>query len=125
MLRNMIANAVAYTERGRIIVGCRRGARVRIQVLDTGRGIPADEQQHIFQEFYQLGNPERDRNQGVGLGLAIVKRLTTLLDHPLSLRSPTGRGSCFQLEAPVAIAPPMNSSVIRARVRRAPLRVAA
>lgn len=103
ILRNIIANAVTYTDRGRIVVGCRRGHdRLRIQVWDTGRGIPADEQEHVFQEFYQLGNPERDRTKGVGLGLAIVRRLTQLLGHTLNVRSVLGSGSLFEVGAPYA-----------------------
>ncbi len=103
VLRNIIANAVAYTDRGRIVVGCRRGRdQLSIQVWDTGRGIPADEQEHVFQEFYQLGNPERDRTKGVGLGLAIVRRLTQLLDHPLTLKSELGKGSMFGITAQYA-----------------------
>jgi CheY-like chemotaxis protein len=74
-------------------------------VLDTGRGIEANEQPLVFQEFYQIGNPERDRTRGVGLGLAIVKRLTTLLDHPLELRSIGGKGTCFSIHLPLATAP--------------------
>lgn len=101
VLRNIIANAVAYTDRGRVLVGCRRGRALRIQVWDTGRGIPQAEQEHVFQEFYQLGNPERDRTKGVGLGLAIVRRLTTLLDHPLTVRSVSGRGSMFEIRVPL------------------------
>ena len=66
--------------------------KLRVQVRDTGRGIAPSEQQHVFQEFYQIGNPERDRTRGVGLGLAIVKRLTTLLDHPLQLRFAARQG---------------------------------
>jgi two-component system, sensor histidine kinase len=105
VLRNVIANAVAYTDRGRIVVGCRRGRdHLSIQVWDTGRGIPAEEQEHVFQEFYQLGNPERDRTKGVGLGLAIVRRLTQLLDHPLTVRSQLGKGSMFAIAAPYASA---------------------
>jgi CheY-like chemotaxis protein len=76
-----------------------------VQVFDTGRGIEAHEQPLVFQEFYQVGNPERDRTRGVGLGLAIVKRLTTLLDHPLELRSVPGKGTCFSIEVPLATAP--------------------
>ena len=107
ILRNIVANAVACTDRGRIVVGCRRrGPRLRVQVWDTGRGIDESEQQRVFQEFYQIGNPERDRTRGVGLGLAIVKRLTTLLDHPLELRSVPGKGTCFSVEVPFASAPP-------------------
>jgi signal transduction histidine kinase len=103
VLRNIIANAVAYTDRGRIVVGCRRGReRLSIQVWDTGRGIPTDEQEHVFQEFYQLGNPERDRTKGVGLGLAIVRRLTELLGHTLTVRSNVGAGSMFAVSAPRA-----------------------
>jgi two-component system, sensor histidine kinase len=103
ILRNVIANAVAYTDGGRVVVGCRRGrGYLSIQVWDTGRGIPRHEQEHVFQEFYQLGNPERDRTKGVGLGLAIVRRLTLLLGHTLTVRSELGYGSVFQIGAPLA-----------------------
>ncbi|HTU64544.1 MAG TPA: hybrid sensor histidine kinase/response regulator [Steroidobacteraceae bacterium] len=106
VVRNIVANAIAYTDEGRIVVGCRRrGRTLVVQVWDTGRGIPPEEQAHIFQEFYQVGNPERDRTRGVGLGLAIVNRLTTLLGHPLSLRSRPGHGSVFLLELPFSDAP--------------------
>jgi len=101
IVRNLIANAVTYTNSGRIVVGCRRGKQLRIQVWDTGRGIPQTEHALIFQEFYQLDNPERDRAKGVGLGLAIVKRLTNLLEHPLHLRSKPGKGSVFSIDVPV------------------------
>jgi signal transduction histidine kinase/CheY-like chemotaxis protein len=100
ILRNIVANAVTYTDTGKVLVGCRRGPRLRVQVWDTGRGISQTEQQFVFQEFYQIGNPERDRTRGVGLGLAIVKRLTSLLDHPLSLQSWPAKGTCFTLEIP-------------------------
>jgi signal transduction histidine kinase len=103
VLRNIIANAVTYTDRGRIVVGCRRRRdHLSIQVRDTGRGIPAAEQEHVFQEFYQLGNPERDRTKGVGLGLAIVRRLTQLLGHTLTVRSEVGKGSLFAVAVPYA-----------------------
>jgi signal transduction histidine kinase/CheY-like chemotaxis protein len=103
IVRNIISNAVTYTDHGRIVVGCRRGLRqLSIQVWDTGRGIPRHEQEHVFQEFYQLGNPERDRTKGVGLGLAIVRRLTLLLGHSLTVRSELGHGSLFQIGAPYA-----------------------
>ena len=103
ILRNIIANAITYTDRGRVVVGCRRRREhVSIQVWDTGRGIPADEQEHVFQEFYQLGNPERDRTKGVGLGLAIVRRLTQLLGHTLTVRSELRKGSLFEVSAPYA-----------------------
>ena len=104
IVRNLIANAVAYTDRGQVLVGCRRGRQLSIQVWDTGRGIPYHEQEHVFQEFYQLGNPERDRTRGVGLGLAIVRRLTSLLEQPLTVRSVHGRGSAFMIAVPYATA---------------------
>jgi signal transduction histidine kinase/CheY-like chemotaxis protein len=96
ILRNLVANAVRYTDRGRVTVGCRRrGDRVSIEVWDTGPGIPADKCAEIFQEFTQLGNPERDRRKGLGLGLAIVERLAKLLGHSVLLRSRSGKGSVF------------------------------
>lgn len=112
IVRNIIANAVTHTRSGRVVVGCRRGRRLRIQVWDTGRGIPENEQALIFQEFYQLDNPERDRNKGVGLGLAIVKRLTNLLEHPLQLKSRVGKGSVFSIEVPT-VAPQLSGSFLR------------
>jgi signal transduction histidine kinase len=102
IVRNIVANAVAYTDRGRVVVGCRRGATLSVQVWDTGRGIPPAEQEQVFKEFYQVGNPERDRTKGVGLGLAIVKRLTALLGHPLQMRSQPEKGTMFRLDVPLS-----------------------
>jgi two-component system, sensor histidine kinase len=103
ILRNLVSNAVRYTDRGRILVGCRRrGNAIAVQVWDTGVGIPEDQQTHVFQEFVQLGNPERDRAKGLGLGLAIVRRLTDLLACELNLRSKPGQGSCFEVVIPRA-----------------------
>ncbi|MFC4314444.1 hybrid sensor histidine kinase/response regulator [Steroidobacter flavus] len=103
IVRNVVANAVAYTTNGGVLIGCRRrGESLRIEIWDTGWGIAPADQVQVFEEFYQVGNPERDRTRGVGLGLAIVKRLTTLLDHRLELRSTPGRGSCFAVEVPIA-----------------------
>lgn len=96
ILRNLLANAVRYTQRGRILVGCRtRGNRVRVVVADTGMGIPADKLEAIFEEYVQLGNPERDRTKGLGLGLAIVRRLGSLLEAPIEVQSVPGKGSVF------------------------------
>jgi signal transduction histidine kinase/ActR/RegA family two-component response regulator len=105
ILRNVVSNAVRHTERGRVVVGCRRrkGA-VRVEVWDTGPGIALPDQERVFQEYFQLGNPERDRAKGLGLGLAIVRRLAGLLGCPVSLRSVPGRGSCFAVELPEAVA---------------------
>jgi signal transduction histidine kinase len=103
MLRNLIGNALRYTQNGRVLVAARpRGQQVEIQILDTGRGIPADQLDDIFIEFHQLHNPERDRRQGLGLGLAIVKRLANLLQHDIKVTSNLGRGSCFSINLPLA-----------------------
>jgi len=99
ILSNLVSNAIRYTEQGGILVGVRRhGERVSVQVWDTGIGIPADQQDKVFEEFYQLHNPERDRRKGLGLGLSTVKRVATLLECPLTLRSQAGKGSVFALE---------------------------
>jgi signal transduction histidine kinase/ActR/RegA family two-component response regulator len=103
ILRNLVANAVRYTERGGVLVGCRRRAdTIRVEVWDTGPGIPHAQQEKVFQEYFQLGNHERDRAKGLGLGLAIVRRLTNLLNSELALRSLPGRGSCFSVSMPLA-----------------------
>jgi len=101
IMRNLVANSVRYTDRGKIILGARRNAAaVRIEVWDSGRGIPKDKHREIFQEFRQLDNPQRDRRKGLGLGLAIVERLVKLLNHPLELRSWLGQGSMFAVTVP-------------------------
>lgn len=102
ILRNILSNAVRYTHHGGILVGCRRGQRLRLQVRDTGPGIPVEYQERVFEEFYQMGNPERDRTQGLGLGLAIVRRLATLLDCPLEMVSTPTKGTLLSIRVPVA-----------------------
>jgi two-component system, chemotaxis family, CheB/CheR fusion protein len=103
MLRNLLSNALKYTERGKILLGCRRrGALLRIEVWDTGRGIPEDQFEAIFEEFHQLDNPARERARGLGLGLSIVQRLAHLLGYPIDLRSQPGKGSVFAIEVPCA-----------------------
>ena len=98
ILLNLVSNAVRYTEQGGVVVGCRRRAvRVRIDVWDSGIGIPGDQQRNIFGEFYRLGGPDRDGARGLGLGLAIVDRLCRLLDHPIELSSQPGKGSRFSV----------------------------
>ncbi len=102
VLRNLISNAVRYTEHGGVLATARRrGRNVVVRVIDTGIGIPADRQAEVFREFVQLGNRERDRNKGLGLGLAIVRRLCTLLGLDLSLQSRVACGSNFKLQIPV------------------------
>lgn len=101
ILLNLVSNAVRYTNRGGIVIGCRRrGACLRIEVWDSGPGIPEDHRQSIFREFYQLAGPGRDRGGGLGLGLAIVDGLGRLLDHSVELKSRPGRGSCFSVSVP-------------------------
>jgi len=103
ILANLLSNAIRHTLRGRVLVACRRrGARLRVEVRDSGPGIAADAQELIFHEFVQLDNPERSQEKGLGLGLAIVRRLSKLLDLPLELRSRPGRGSVFAVEVPTA-----------------------
>jgi CheY-like chemotaxis protein len=104
IVRNLVSNAVRYTERGGVLVSARqrRSGTVLLQVWDTGRGIPVEAQGLVFEEFVQLDNPGRDRSKGLGLGLAIVQRSVRLLGARLSLRSLPGRGSCFTLELPLA-----------------------
>lgn len=106
ILRNLVSNALRYTETGGVLVTARRRRRhVWIQVWDTGIGIPPDQQGAVFEEFVQLHNPARDRARGLGLGLAIVHRAAALLGHRLFLRSVPGRGSCFGVELPLAEPP--------------------
>jgi two-component system, sensor histidine kinase len=100
---NLVSNALRYTNAGGIVVGCRhRGAKLRIEVWDTGPGIPLDQHRKIFSEFYRLADAAKTNQAGLGLGLAIVDRLCTLLDHPIELTSTLGRGSRFGVTVPTA-----------------------
>lgn len=102
ILRNLVSNAIRYTERGGVLVGCRQHHDEAIlEVWDTGLGIPTEYQREIFREFYQLGNPERDRSKGLGLGLAISEGLARTLGHRISLASVPGRGSVFRIHLPI------------------------
>jgi signal transduction histidine kinase/ActR/RegA family two-component response regulator len=103
---NLASNALRYTNKGRVLIGCRfRGDRLRIEVWDTGIGVPQDQQKNIFGEFYRLGDPSGERRAGLGLGLAIVDRLCRLLDHPIDVNSIVGKGSCFSVSVPRTAAP--------------------
>ncbi|CAO3357440.1 hypothetical protein [Azospirillum melinis] len=98
IVRNLLANAIRYTQRGGILLGLRkRDGRWRIEVWDTGFGIPQDKLDVIFDEFHQLTNPARDPTRGLGLGLAIVRRLSVLLHAPIDVQSRSGRGSVFAI----------------------------
>ncbi|GAB6054194.1 hypothetical protein JCM17960_30140 [Magnetospira thiophila] len=112
VLRNILDNAIKYTDQGGILFGGhRRGANLRIDVLDTGRGIAPEVQSRIFEEFYQVGNQERDRRKGLGLGLAIVRRMTDLLGSTLEIDSRPGRGSRFSIAMPLVVNRPLPRPV--------------
>lgn len=114
VIRNLVSNALRYTRQGGVLLACRkRGNGVWIEVWDTGIGIPATEQKRIFNEFYQLNNPERDRSKGLGLGLAICQRLCAMLHHDLTLNSRVGNGSLFRISAPQARSLPRGSGETR------------
>lgn len=100
ILANLVANALRYTEHGRVLIGARRAGDnlIRVEVRDTGKGIPEEFHERIFEEYFQLENPERHRDKGLGLGLAIVSRLANLLGGQVSVRSHPGRGSCFHFQ---------------------------
>ncbi len=105
VLLNLVSNAVRYTERGGVAVGCRRrGDHLRIDVWDTGPGIPEERQRIIFDEFVQLDGQTLNRSGGLGLGLSIVERLGRLLGHPIEVRSWPERGSRFSVIVPRAAA---------------------
>ena len=118
MIRNLLSNAVKYTNKGKILLGCRRrGNKLRIEVWDTGIGVPEEQLQAIFEEFHQLDNPARERSKGLGLGLAIVERLADLLGHTVDVRSRPGKGSVFAVEVPLGReAPPRRPRLDRTEV---------
>jgi signal transduction histidine kinase/ActR/RegA family two-component response regulator len=115
LLGNLIHNALKFTESGGVTLLARtvRGAtgpHIRIEVWDTGSGIPATELPRIFDEFYQVGNQERNRAKGLGMGLAIVQRLVDLMGLSLAVQSKSGRGTVFKLLLPSAQAKPLHAS---------------
>ena len=114
VLGNLLSNAVRYTQAGGILVTLRRSrGNWRIQVADSGPGIATEHLETVFDEFVQLGNPERDADQGVGLGLATARRIALLLEHPLTVRSRLGHGSVFSVSIPhtAPVARPVASSL--------------
>lgn len=103
IVQNLVSNAIKYTLRGKVLLGCRRaGDMLRIEVWDTGKGIPPEHLGLIFEEFYQVDNPARNSSEGVGLGLTIVDRTARLFGHPLGVRSTVGKGSVFSVSVPLA-----------------------
>lgn len=105
VVRNLLSNAIRYTESGGILIACRvhGGTDVSIEVWDTGRGIPEQQQACIFESHRQLDNDNQEVEKGFGLGLSVVKRLTDSLSHTLSLQSEEGRGSVFKVKVPLVI----------------------
>ena len=103
MIRNLCSNALKYTRSGKVLLGCRRrGDMLSIEIWDTGLGIAGEELGSIFDEYYQITKPGRERSRGLGLGLSIVKRLSDLLGHNLRVKSQPGRGSVFSVDVPMS-----------------------
>jgi two-component system CheB/CheR fusion protein len=99
MIRNLLSNALKYTKRGKVLLGCRRRrGMLSIEIWDSGVGIPDGELKAIFEEYHQLDNAARERSRGLGLGLSIVQRLGNLLGHRVGVRSHPGKGSVFTIE---------------------------
>ncbi len=117
ILRNLLGNAIRYTDEGSVLVSARRrGGRVVLQVWDTGVGISADEQTRVFDEFYQVNDDRQlasHEKKGLGLGLSIVKRLADLMHAPMSLRSSPGCGTVFAVTVPRAVAPVVSPAPMR------------
>ena len=103
LLRPLLSNALRYTDRGGVLVGARRrGSRLRIEVWDSGIGIREADIPAAFEDFRQLGDPNRDNRQGMGLGLSIVRRIAALLGHPVTVRSRPDRGTVVAIDLPLA-----------------------
>ncbi len=112
LVQNLVSNAVKYTPAGKVLVGCRRRrGRLRIDVWDTGLGIPQSKKREIFKEFHRLDQGAKVA-RGLGLGLSIVERIARVLDHKIELSSTVGRGSRFSVDVPLA---PAAASVLAQR----------
>ncbi|MEE9332879.1 MAG: hybrid sensor histidine kinase/response regulator [Granulosicoccaceae bacterium] len=112
VLRNLLSNAICYTKEGKVSLICdsSQGHVARISIIDTGLGIPEQEQEDVFSEYHQLNNPERDRNKGLGLGLAIVRRLCRLMQLEVKMHSQLGVGTRFDLTLPMGNIKKMKTS---------------
>jgi CheY-like chemotaxis protein len=121
LLQNLVSNAIKYTPKGRVLVGCRRKrGNLRIEVYDTGHGIPASKKRLVFREFQRLDEGAKVA-RGLGLGLSIVERIGRVLDHKVNLRSTPRRGSRFSVEVPVSSAAPVAAPREIATVARGQL----
>ena len=115
ILLNLVSNSIRYTDCGTVLLVCRpnqSGTHARIEVWDSGIGIASEDQEKVFQEFYQVANPQRDRRFGLGVGLSVVDRCCRLLNHPLSLRSRLGAGTRMTLVVPIAMRTPEEENAI-------------
>jgi PAS domain S-box-containing protein len=102
IIENFVTNAIRYTDKGSVTVHAhRQGDQLQVEVRDTGIGIPETSLDTIFEEYFQLDNPVRDRRKGLGLGLSIVKHISMLLEHPLDVSSVIGEGSSFAVTVPL------------------------
>ncbi|WP_207062422.1 NahK/ErcS family hybrid sensor histidine kinase/response regulator [Motiliproteus sp. SC1-56] len=102
VLQNFLSNAIRYTQSGRILLGCRRrGSTLRVEVWDTGVGIPDNKIKEVFEEFRRIDNPKHSQVKGLGLGLAITERIARMLEHPLNVRSWVGAGTVFSIDLPL------------------------
>lgn len=111
ILMNLVSNALKATIEGGVVVGCRRrGDTLRIDVCDTGPGIPEALQQKLFKEFYRLNPPSPGRSESLGLGLSIVDGLGQILDHQVALSSTPGQGTRFSVSVPVVAAEPVSDT---------------
>jgi CheY-like chemotaxis protein len=123
VIDNFVTNAIRYTDQGSVTVWCEaHGQKALIGVSDTGIGIAAEALDHIFDDYVQLNNPERDRRKGLGLGLAIARRMAELLGSRIDVRSTVGAGSTFTIEAPLGAAAPAAAP---ATARAGPAEIAA
>ncbi|RTE66856.1 PAS domain S-box protein [Amphritea opalescens] len=102
VLQNFLSNAIRYTQQGKIMLGCRRvGRQLRIEVWDTGVGIPTDKLKEVFEEFHRINNPKHSQVDGLGLGLAITERIARMLHHPIDVRSWPNKGTVFSVTVPL------------------------
>lgn len=112
ILRNFISNAFRYTDNGKVLLGCRRkGDNILIQVWDNGTGIAEDQLSVIFEEFKRLKSSSKAYGNGLGLGLSIVDKLSSVLEHPIHVRSTQGKGSVFSVEVPLATQPKPSNRI--------------
>lgn len=111
VLMNLVSNSIKFTASGSILISARRrGNEAIIQVWDTGPGIPDNHVEHIFDEFYQIDNPQRDRTKGLGLGLSIVRRALALMGSNIICHSRMGHGSRFKFSLPLDVDSPVHKA---------------